>query len=152
DGCRLAVNSAAPVVNVWTIATDGPVAGAARLNAVLRRATGEHAWFAGSTSDVSEWSRRFHLERIKDAELSGAWDYGGRGVGYFHVGDDGRAKTDLSRAVALNPLAGLRLYECGLHALERRQWDRAAAYFGLGVAVTPADTQYSQYALTAFAY
>jgi len=152
DGRRLAVNSSGPFVNVWSAGADGPASGADRLKAVLRRATDEHAWFAGSIYDVSEWSRRFHLDRIRDAELSGAWDYANRGTGYFLVGDDGRARADFGRAVALNPLVGVRLCECGNRAVQTQQYDRAAEYFALGMAASQPNGNDTQRALAVFAY
>jgi tetratricopeptide (TPR) repeat protein len=156
NGRMLAVNCDAGLgssVCVWSKLTEDLESRAVRRRAAERRAVIGHAQSAAEP----EWAvhspvRRIHLDRIRSVDLGSAWEYADRGLGFFYLNDDSRAKADFARATALAPYAGIAYSRCGMELYLRGQLKKAREYYALGLPSIGRECRGICVAATLFAY
>jgi WD40 repeat protein/serine/threonine protein kinase/tetratricopeptide (TPR) repeat protein len=116
-------------VSVWSAQGDDPEGRAARLRGADRRAVARHLVMARRDPyHPRDFAPRFHLGRLRGADLGSAWDHAQRGLALIGAGEAEAAEADFARAPDEGPRGALVGLLISSEFARFGRWQQAAPY------------------------
>jgi WD40 repeat protein/serine/threonine protein kinase len=128
DG-RLLAATCGGSVSVWSAAGDALAERAVRSRAADRRAVVHHLTLAKREAGTPDFSTRFHLDRLRGAQLGSPWDSAQRGLAFLQAGEAERAEADYARSANQGQPSALVCFQFGAGLATAGRWKQAAPYF-----------------------
>jgi tetratricopeptide (TPR) repeat protein len=129
DG-RLLAATCGGSISVWSARDDEPEERAVRCRAADRRAVVRHLVMARrEEGKPRDDATRFHLDRLRGAQLGSPWEYAQRGLAFLQAGETDRAEADFARSPNQGRQSVLVCYRYGIELALVGQWKQAAPYF-----------------------
>jgi WD40 repeat protein/serine/threonine protein kinase len=125
DG-RLLAATCGGSVSVWSVPGEGPDERADRIRAADRRAVVRHlATAQGRDEPRHDMSARFHLDRVRGADLVTPWEHAERALGLLRAGEFDPAAADVARS----PERLFLLHMFGSTLADAGRWEQALPFF-----------------------